>query len=100
MKSHHKVGGRAGKPAYRTPSSFKNNVFRVVAKIPRGQTLSYKEVAERAGSPRAYRAVGNVLNKNYDPNIPCHRVIKSTGEAGGYNRGEEKKKEKLEKERG
>jgi O-6-methylguanine DNA methyltransferase len=49
--------------------------------------LTYKEVAERAGRPGAYRAVGNILNKNYDPEIPCHRVIRSDGQMGGYNRG-------------
>lgn len=63
--------------------TFKEKVLEVVVAIPAGQTLSYKEVAERAGSPRAYRAVGNILNKNYDPRIPCHRVIRSNGSLGG-----------------
>ncbi|OGH85632.1 MAG: hypothetical protein A2493_02070 [Candidatus Magasanikbacteria bacterium RIFOXYC12_FULL_33_11] len=67
--------------------------------IPKGQVLTYKEVAYRAGSPRAYRAVGNILNKNYDPNIPCHRVVRSDGKSGGYNRGSDKKKEILESEK-
>jgi O-6-methylguanine DNA methyltransferase len=44
-------------------------------------------VATLAGKPRAYRAVGNILNKNYDKAIPCHRVIRSDGKIGGYNRG-------------
>lgn len=61
--------------------------------------MSYKQVAEKAGSPRAYRAVGNILNKNYDPKIPCHRVIRSDGKLGGYNRGIEKKEKLLEKEK-
>ncbi len=55
----------------------------MVKKIPKGRVLTYKEVAKLAGSPLAYRAVGNILNKNYDPNIPCHRVIKSSGALGG-----------------
>jgi O-6-methylguanine DNA methyltransferase len=67
--------------------SFKEKVFAAVKKIPRGKTLTYKEVARRAGSPRAYRAVGNVLHSNHDPAIPCHRVIRSDGTPGGYNRG-------------
>ena len=67
-------------------------------KIPEGKTLTYKEVALLAGSPRAYRAVGNILNQNYDPQIPCHRVIRSDGKFGGYNRGAELKKEKLQRE--
>jgi O-6-methylguanine DNA methyltransferase len=71
--------------------SFKEKVLRVVAKIPRGKTLTYAEVARRAGNPRAYRAVGNILNKNYKPEIPCHRVVRSDGTAGGYNRGAGKK---------
>jgi len=78
-------------------SAFAQKVLGVVKKIPRGKTMSYKEVAERAGSPRAYRAVGNILNKNYDPSIPCHRVIKSDGTAGGYNRGRAEKIKILKK---
>jgi len=61
--------------------------------------MSYKDVAKRAGVPRAWRAVGNILNKNYSPEIPCHRVIKSNGKFGGYNRGMDKKRELLERER-
>jgi O-6-methylguanine DNA methyltransferase len=99
MGSYHKTGGKIGKPGYRTPSMFRNKVLKVVSGIPKGKTLSYKKVAEFSGSPKAYRAVGNILNKNYDSKIPCHRVIKSDGEIGGYNRGEEKKRKILEKER-
>lgn len=78
--------------------SFSEKVFAVVAKIPRGKALTYKEVAKRSGSPRAFRAVGNILNKNRDPRIPCHRVVRSDGSAGGYNRGASKKLEILRKE--
>lgn len=60
--------------------------------------MTYKEVAQLAGKPKAYRAVGNILNKNHDPGIPCHRVVRSDGKIGGYNRGAEKKKEILNKE--
>ncbi len=79
--------------------TFRQKVLRVVAKIPRGKTLTYKEVASRAGNPRAYRAVGNILSKNYDQEIPCHRVIRSDGKLGGYNRGASKKKKLLEQEK-
>jgi methylated-DNA-[protein]-cysteine S-methyltransferase len=79
--------------------TFSRKVYEIAAKIPAGQVLSYKEVARLAGSPRAYRAVGNILNKNHDPAVPCHRVVRSDGKTGGYNRGEGKKKEILEKER-
>lgn len=76
-------------------SLFTQKVFAVVRKIPKGQVLTYKQVAERLGKPKSYRAVGNVLNKNFDPNIPCHRVIRSDGKIGGYNRGEKNKKKLL-----
>jgi O-6-methylguanine DNA methyltransferase len=79
--------------------TFKEKVFAEVKKIPRGKTLTYKEVARRAGSPHAYRAVGNILNSNYDPSIPCHRVIRSDGRLGGYNRGENVKSDLLKRER-
>jgi O-6-methylguanine DNA methyltransferase len=79
--------------------TFKERVFKVVSRIPKGSTLTYKQVAERAGSPKAYRAVGNVLNTNYDPKIPCHRVVRSDGTSGGYNRGESEKKRILKEEK-
>ncbi len=79
-------------------SSFAEKVYSVVAKIPKGQVLTYKQVAKKAGSPLAFRAVGNILNKNYNPKIPCHRVVRSDGKIGGYNRGAKKKKEILTRE--
>ena len=82
-----------------TLSSFSSQkVYEVVKKIPKGKVLSYKEVAKLAGSPRAYRGVGNVLNKNHDLKIPCHRVIRSDGKLGGYNRGPNKKFKLLKSE--
>lgn len=78
---------------------FKEKVLQVVKKIPKGKTLTYKEVAIRAGSSRAYRAVGSILKKNFDPKIPCHRVIKSDGTLGVYNRGAALKKSLLKKEK-
>ena len=64
MKKYSKVGGREGKPAYRTPSDFRQKVFKAVKNIPRGKTLSYKDVAKKAGKPKAYRVVGNILHKS------------------------------------
>lgn len=78
--------------------TFSQKVLQVVSKIKKGKTLTYKEVAKKAGSPRAFRAVGNILNKNYDKSIPCHRVIKSDGSIGGYNRGARLKKNILKRE--
>ena len=77
---------------------FKDKVLEVVRKIPKGKTLTYKEVAVLAGRPRAWRAVGNILHKNRDSEIPCHRVIKSDGNLGGYNRGKKTKRKLLESE--
>jgi O-6-methylguanine DNA methyltransferase len=79
-------------------SSFREKVYRVVKKIPKGKIMTYKKVAKAVGSSRAWRAVGNALNKNEDPKIPCHRVIKSNGEIGGYRKGAKKKVEILKKE--
>lgn len=78
--------------------SFKSKVIDVVRRIRRGETMTYKVVAMLAGHPRAYRAVGNILNKNHDPKIPCHRVVRSDGMGGGYNRGSAKKLMILKKE--
>lgn len=79
--------------------SFADKVFEAVKKIPAGKVLTYKEVASLAGNPKAYRAVGNILNKNKDPdNIPCHRVVRSDGKVGGYRWGKNKKQALLEKE--
>lgn len=71
--------------------TFTEKVYDVVRKIPKGSVLTYSEVAKKAGNSRAVRAVGNILNKNYDPGIPCHRVVRKDGNIGGYNRGKAKK---------
>lgn len=78
--------------------NFTEKVHAVVKKIPEGETLTYKEVARKAGHPRAFRAVGNILNKNFDPSIPCHRVVRSDGKLGGYNRGSKEKEKRLRME--
>lgn len=78
--------------------NFYKKVLTIVSKIPKGKVLTYKEVAYKAGSPRAYRAVGNILSKNFNPKIPCHRVVCSDGSLGGYNRGRARKAKILKKE--
>ena len=67
--------------------TFRERVLAVVKRIPEGTTLTYKQVAAAAGSPRAARAVGNLMKANHDPAVPCHRVVRSDGGMGGYNRG-------------
>ena len=71
----------------KAPQTFEQKVKAIVAKIPKGKTMTYKEVATKAGSPNAARAVGSVMKANYDPKVPCHRVIRSDGVIGDYNRG-------------
>ncbi|PJE64119.1 MAG: 6-O-methylguanine DNA methyltransferase [Candidatus Ryanbacteria bacterium CG10_big_fil_rev_8_21_14_0_10_43_42] len=78
--------------------SFRERVLATVARIPKGTVMSYKEVAIVAGNPGAARAVGIIMKQNFNPDIPCHRVIRSDGTIGGYNRGAERKKELLKKE--
>jgi O-6-methylguanine DNA methyltransferase len=78
--------------------SFTERVLEVVRRIPAGKTMTYREVAAAAGRPGAARAVGFVMKHNYDPAIPCHRVIRSDGKLGGYNRGVEQKLNLLRQE--
>jgi len=90
-------------------------VYEVVKRIPKGKVMTYKILAKLAGYPKAYRAAGSALNKNRNPKIPCHRIIKSdtrakrsgemktkspsTGKVGGYSRGTKKKIALLKKEK-
>jgi methylated-DNA-[protein]-cysteine S-methyltransferase len=73
-------------------------VYNVVRRIPKGKVLTYAFVARRIGKPRAFRAVGNALNKNPFESVPCHRVIRSDGSPGGYAHGERAKISILKKE--
>jgi O-6-methylguanine DNA methyltransferase len=79
-------------------TEFTKTIYKIVQTIPKGHTMTYKQVAELAGRPGAYRAVGNILNKNFDKAIPCHRVIRSDGKTGGYNRGAIRKRDILKEE--
>jgi len=79
----------------KTPLNFSDKVRAVVREIPKGKTLSYKQVAQKAGNAKAARAVGVIMSKNFDPKIPCHRVIRSDGTLGDYNRGGPQKKFEL-----
>ena len=73
-------------------ASFSERVYAIVAKIPIGKVMTYKQVAAKAGSPHAARAVGNLMKNNYNPKIPCHRVVRSDGNMGDYNRGGSERK--------
>ncbi len=80
--------------------SFSEKVLDIVRNIPKGKIMTYKEVAEKAGSPNAARAVGSIMKHNYLPDVPCHRVIRSDGNAGEYNRGGEEQKRIILQEEG
>jgi methylated-DNA-[protein]-cysteine S-methyltransferase len=79
-------------------TDFRKQVYEIVKKIPKGEVMSYKQVAAAIDRPRAYRAVGNALNKNINPRIPCHRIIRSDGFVGGYRKGIKNKAKILKKE--
>lgn len=84
-------------------SSFSSNVCRLCARVPEGRVTTYREIG-RAMKTKAYRAVGNALNRNPhdfvsgDCTVPCHRVVCSDGHLGGFAFGDRKKKRLLEKE--
>ena len=68
------------------PTDFQRLVWREIEKIPYGETRSYRDIAIRIGRPKSYRAVANACGKKPLPIIrPCHRVICSNGEIGGYS---------------
>jgi O-6-methylguanine DNA methyltransferase len=69
-------------------TEFQKRVWNVLSTIPYGKVLTYKEVAEKAGIPKAFRAVGSACGANNLPIIiPCHRVIASNGSLGGFSGG-------------
>ena len=77
---------------------FSSDVYEVCKRIPAGRVSTYGEIARALGT-KAYRAVGNALNKNpYAPVVPCHRVVSSDGSLGGFAGGSKKKIALLKKE--
>lgn len=62
-------------------------VYRATKQIPKGRVATYAEIARAIGSPNSARAVGNALNRNPFPEVPCHRVVRSGGVVGGYAHG-------------
>jgi methylated-DNA-[protein]-cysteine S-methyltransferase len=80
--------------------TFTEKVQDIVRKIPKGKVMTYKQVATKAGSPFASRAVGSIMKANYEKDIPCHRVIRSDGAIGDYNRGGREQKVALLKKEG
>ncbi|MDD4003843.1 MAG: MGMT family protein [Elusimicrobiaceae bacterium] len=65
---------------------FYQRVWLACALIPKGETRTYGRIAAAAGNPRAARAAGAALKRNpFAPAVPCHRVIRQSGEPGGYS---------------
>ena len=82
-------------------TAFQARVWRALRDIPAGSTLSYSELAERIGAPRAVRAVAQACAANrIAVAIPCHRVVRQGGEVGGYRWGVARKRELLRREQG
>jgi methylated-DNA-[protein]-cysteine S-methyltransferase len=82
-----------------TRQGFGRRVLENTARIPYGEARSYREVATKAGSPKAVRAAGNALGANPIPIVvPCHRVVRTGGAVGGYGGGPERKRALLELE--
>ena len=77
--------------------TFAEKVYSLCRKIPKGKVTTYKIIAEKLKT-KAYRAVGNALNKNKSKQVPCHRVIKSNLQIGGFAKGTKKKIQMLKKE--
>ena len=82
-------------------TNFQIQVWSEISKIPFGKTKTYKEIAVSIGKPNSARAVANACGKNpYPIEIPCHRVVRSDGNIGGYSGvgGQKKKIELLKAE--
>ena len=78
--------------------SFNERCYQVLKKVPRGKVTTYQEIAKVLKS-KAYRAVGNAMNRNpHAPQVPCHRVVRSNGEVGGFASGTKNKISMLKKE--
>ena len=90
-------GRKAGSAPPSAPS-FKARVLATVRRIPVGRVATYGDIAELAGSPRAWRAVGTVMRECRDAAIPCHRVIGAGGALGGYGSSIQLKRELLRAE--
>ncbi|MEM2974648.1 MAG: MGMT family protein [Candidatus Micrarchaeia archaeon] len=71
----------------RRETVFEKKVYAITRRIRRGEVTNYRAIAIAIGNPKAYRAVGNALNRNSSPTIPCHRVVRSDMSVGGFNKG-------------
>jgi AraC family transcriptional regulator, regulatory protein of adaptative response / methylated-DNA-[protein]-cysteine methyltransferase len=92
---------RASVPLDLRGTPFQQRVWHVLRQVPRGETATYTQLAERAGVPRAVRAVASACARNpVSLFVPCHRIVRRDGGLGGYRWGLERKRELLARERG
>ena len=81
------------------PTDFQKQVWQKIKKIPKGKVSTYQRLAFALKNKKAYQAVGQAVKRNpYWPAVPCHRIVKSNGELGGFVSGSKVKKKLLEKE--
>ena len=77
--------------------SFSEKIYSILKKVPKGRVTTYKALAEAAGT-KAYRAVGQAMRCNpYAPAVPCHRVVASDGNIGGFMGTKEKDSKEIKK---
>jgi len=80
-------------------TKFQSECYEALKKVPKGKVITYAGLARMVGRPRAHRAVGSAMNKNpYAPQVPCHRVVKSNGDLGGFATDIKVKIKRLQKE--
>ena len=71
--------------------NFNERCYDLLKKVPKGKVTTYKALANALNS-KGFRAVGNAMNKNpYAPKVPCHRVVLSSGDVGGFAHGTRQK---------
>ena len=80
-------------------TSFQAQCYEALKKVPSGKVITYSGLAKMVGRPKAHRAVGNAMNKNpFAPQVPCHRVVKSNADLGGFGGGSQLKIKRLQEE--
>ena len=78
---------------------FQSDCYEALKEVPKGKVITYAGLARMIGRPKAHRAVGSAMNKNpYAPQVPCHRVVKSNGDLGGFATDIEVKIKRLQEE--
>lgn len=80
------MGGNGWKESLERMKNFREKVYDITSRIPKGKVATYKQIAKLAGNPKAARVVGYFMKINPNaPIVPCHRVVSSAGELTGYS---------------